>query len=158
MSWRAVVMIVLGAGIPGIGCSGPIYRDGRAEAALITPRDTWRLSGDMKSVFLAADQNISTAAVSGDSSGRGTITIDLGKPCVFNMVIIEHGEDEMGFAPHVAVLTSLDGQVFTQNCVGVGTRRVTILYLGGPALARYVRLQALTVGQRPWTVAEIYLY
>ena len=73
------------------------------------------------------------------------------------MVIIEHGADELAFAPRVAVQTSLDGAVFTQRYVGVGSRRVTILYLGGPVLARYVRLQALASGQRPWAVAEIYL-
>ncbi|MCJ7544855.1 MAG: discoidin domain-containing protein [Phycisphaerae bacterium] len=158
MSWRAMVMIVLAAGGLGAGCNGSAYQPGRAEAAAITPRNVWRVTGDLRTPPAAVDHNISTAAVSADSSGRGTITLDLSKPCLFNMVVIEHGLDEMGFAPRVAVQTSLDGQTFTQRYVGVGTRRVTILYLGGPVLARYVRLQALAAGQRPWCVAEVYLY
>lgn len=158
MSWRAMVITVLAAGALGAGCNGSRYQNSRAEAAAITPRSTWQVSGDLRTHPAAIDQNISTAAVSADSSGRGTITIDLSKPCLFNMVIIEHGPDEMGFAPRVAVHISLDGQTFSQHYVGVGSRRVTILYMGGPVLARYVRLQALAAGQRPWSVAEIYLY
>jgi hypothetical protein len=154
---RRLVMIVWLAAVVGAGCSGPIYQDGRAEAAVITLRPTWQASGDLQSPGAAIDGNIATAAVSTDASGRGTLTLDLSKPCLFNTVIIEHGPDEMGFAPRVAVLTSMDGQTFTQRYVGIGTRRVTILYLGAPVLARYVRLRALTAGQRPWSVAEVYL-
>jgi hypothetical protein len=154
--WR-VMMIGVAAAALGAGCGGPIYQDGRSEAAVITMRSTWRASGDLRNVAAAIDENISTAAVSAETSGRGTITLDLGKACLFNMVVIEHGPDEMGFATRVAVLTSIDGENFTQRIIGIGTRRVTILYLGGPVLARYVRLRALTSGQRPWSVAEVYL-
>jgi hypothetical protein len=111
----------------------------------------------MQSVALAIDQNVATAAVSSAPDGKGTITIDLSKPCLFNMVVIEHGGNEMGFARRVAVLTSLDGEIFTQRYAGLGTRRVTVLYLGAPVLARFVRLRALVAGDQAWSVAEVYL-
>ncbi len=158
MSWRVIATAGLVSAVLGGGCGGPTYDTGRAEAAAISPRSAWQATGDLRSVAAAIDQNVATAAVSIETTGRGTITIDLSKPCLFNMVIIEHGADEMGFAPRLAVLTSMDGQTYTQRYLGVGTRRVTILYLGGPVLARYVRLRALTAGQRPWSVAEVYLH
>lgn len=152
-----VYRVIAAAALAGTlaGCA-PTYQDGRAEGSAITARRVWRASGDMQAPALAVDENPNTSAVSPDRGGRGTLTVDLGKPCLFNTVIIEHA-DEMGFAPRVGIWTSLDGQTFTQRCIGVGTRRVTILYLGTATLARYVRVEALAAGQRPWSVAEIYL-
>ncbi len=157
MAWRGWLWITLAGCLTGGGCAGNIYDEGRAEAAAISLRRTWKVTGDMQSVASAIDQNIGTAAVSSTSDGKGTITIDLSKPCLFNMVVIEHGNNEMGFARRVAVLTSLDGEIFTQRYAGLGTRRVTILYMGAPVLARFVRLRALVAGDHPWSVAEVYL-
>ena len=157
MARRGLLIAMLASCVTGAGC-GNGYDNGRSEAAIITPRRTWRASGDMRTVQAAIDQDLATAAVSAESGGRGTITIDLGKPCLFNMIFIEHGPNEMGFARRVAVLTSMDGEVFTQRYAGPGTRRVTALYLGAPVLARYVRLRAVVAGDRPWSVAEVFLF
>lgn len=139
------------------GCTSPIYEDGRSQAAAISPRTVWQASGDMRGLQAAIDGDVGTAAVSAASDGGGSITLDLGKPCVFNMVVIEHGAGEFAFARRVALLTSLNGISFTQRYSVLGTRRVTILCPAGPILARYVRLQATVPGDLPWTVAEIYL-
>jgi hypothetical protein len=156
MAWRWFLRIALAGCAAGMGCAGE-YGGGHSEAAVISPRSTWRAAGDLQSVASAIDQNPGTAAVSTAPDGRGTITIDLGKPCLFNMVVIEHGSNEMGFARRVAVLTSMDGEIFTQRYAGVGTRRVTILYMGTPVLARFVRLRAIVAGEQPWSVAEVFL-
>ena len=116
----------------------------------------WRASGDLRVPNITIDGNINTIAISPNSDGRGTLTIDLGKPCMFNMIVVEHGANEFGFARRVAVSTSLDGQAFTQRYTGHGTRRVTILCPATPMLARYVRLQAVVAGDQPWSVAEVY--
>jgi hypothetical protein len=139
------------------GCGSPIYQEGRSQASAISPRTAWQASGDMRSLQAAIDGDISTAATSASPDGGGAITIDLGKPCVFNMVVIEHGTNEFAFARRVAMLTSLDGIAFTQRYSALGTRRVTILCPAAPILARYVRLYATVPGDLPWSVAEVYL-
>jgi hypothetical protein len=139
------------------GCGGPIYQEGKSPASAITPRSSWQASGDMRGAQAVLDGDIGTAAVSAAPDGGGSITIDLGKPCVFNMAVIEHGTNEWAFARRVALLTSLDGISFTQRYSALGTRRVTILCPAAPILARYVRLQAVVAGDRPWLVAEVYL-
>ncbi len=139
------------------GCGGPIYQEGNAQASAITPRSSWQASGDMRGAQAVLDGDIATAAVSAAPDGGGSITIDLGKPCVFNMAVIDHGTNEWAFARRVVLLTSLDGISFTQRYSALGTRRVTILCSSAPILARYVRFQAVVPGDRPWSVAEVYL-
>jgi len=148
----AAVFVALGA----CGC-GVAYQDGRSAAAAISLRSAWKVTGDMRSVGYAIDQDVTTAAISSSADNKGMLTIDLGKPCLFNMVVIDHGGREKGFARRVAVLTSIDGEIFTHHYAGPGTRKVTILWLGAPTLARYVRLQTLVGGDEPWSVAEVHL-
>jgi hypothetical protein len=123
----------------------------------VTPRKTWRATGDLRDPAKALDGDLSTAAVSGSSYANAHIDVDLGKACMFNRIIVEHGPDEFGFPHRMAVLTSLDGRYFTPLTQVPGKRRVTNVSLIGPVLARYVRLQAISPGARPWSVAEIYL-
>ncbi|MFA6133107.1 MAG: discoidin domain-containing protein [Phycisphaerae bacterium] len=155
MSWRFIVVL---AGLSAcVGCTGQIYHDGRGQASALSSRSTWRASGDLRSPALAIDGDTSTMALSPSTEGKGTLTIDLGKPCVFNTIIIEHGSNEFGFARRTAVSTSTDGVNFTQRYSAPGTRRVTILCPSTPMLARYVRIQAAVPGDQPWSVAEVFL-
>jgi len=59
--------------------------------------------------------------------------------------------------PRVAVATSLDGEAFVERHQAPGTRRVTILSLPEPVLARYVRVRAARPGDQPWSLAEVFL-
>ena len=154
---QRVFFLLLACGIFCIGCGGQIYNDGRSQGSVITPRSAWRAGGDLRSPPFAIDGDVNTAASSIASDGRGSLTIDLGKPCVFNMIIIDHGQNEFGYARRVAVLTSMDGQSFTQRYAAAGTRRATILCPATPIIARFVRLQAMVAGSQPWSVAEVYI-
>lgn len=156
--WSIVFVFLAFCSACSAGCLGPLYHEGpRAPAAAISARSTWVVFGDLMGPEKAIDGNFSTAAVSEVSGNNNTITIDLGKPCLFNMVVIEHGRNEFGFSRRVALLTSMDGQDFTHRHDAPGTRGVTILCVVRPILARYVRLQVIEPGRQQWTVAEIYL-
>ena len=119
----------------GAGCvPGQIYSDyaGEAFGMKITPKHSWKPSGTIANA------------------------LDLNDNCVFMSVIIDHGESQHAFARSVCVATSVDGKVFVNRYTAGGTRRVTHLLLPKPVLARYVRLQAVAPGPRPWSIAEVY--
>ena len=150
----ARVAVLCGATV----CPGcPPSSDFDNAAADITPRKVWRASGSLRDPAKAIDGDLSTAAVSGNSGTNAYIEVDLGKACVFNRIIVEHGPDEQGFPARMAVYTSLDGQTFTLRGEFAGKRSVTNALLLSPALARYVRLQVVSAGARPLSVAEIHL-
>jgi len=86
------------------------------------------------------------------------LTIDLGKSCMFNMVVIDHGPGGTGYAHQVTLLVSIDGTDFQPIHVSPGTRRITTLSVITPTLARYIRLEATEPGAQPWSIAEVYLY
>jgi hypothetical protein len=73
------------------------------------------------------------------------------------MVVLEHGAAEMDFARSVEAAVSTDGRSFQPVYVGIGTRRVTILLLPSPTLARHLRVRAVRAADRPWSLAEIYV-
>lgn len=138
------------------GCGdGSLYQD--LSGANMSNRRTWTARGDLQDPSFAIDSNINTAALSGADYTNASLTIDLKQPCVFHTVIIEHGLKEMGFPRTVGVATSVDGVNFTDRYQGPGTRKVTILLLPQPVLARYVRLHALRPGREPWSLAEVHL-
>ena len=142
------------------GCTPvAVYKEGpRAKAAAVSPRKTWRASGNLRNLKYAFDGNAASASVSeGYNYENVSITIDLSKPCCFNMIVVEHGPNQLGFCGRLAVMTSLDGKVFTRRKVSPGTRAVTTVLLDSPVLARYVRLQAIVPGTRPWSISELYL-
>jgi len=113
----------------------------------------------LKDVSLAADGATATASVTMHNSYEGAeLTIDLGRPCVFNHVAVEHGPDEFGFARQVALLTSSDGRNFQEQRRVAGQRKVTNILLVKAALARYIRLRVAVPGNRPWSVAEVVLH
>lgn len=142
------------------GCTGQIYSPNgpKTPGASITGRQLWQASGEVREPGNAIDGSVQTAAV-GQRTGNGeSLTIDLGRPCMFNFVAIDHGPEEMGFARTTVLLTSMDGKAFEYRHAAPGTRRVTSLCPISPILARYVRLQVLVPGERPWSLAEIYIH
>lgn len=164
MSSRGMRRIAAGAVLAGVllagGCaSGPLYAPTgpRAPASSVSGRGAWRLSGDLRRLGAATDGDVTTAAVSGEQHRGAELTVDLGKPCVFNTVVADHGARRTGFCRRLTVLTSLDGKRYRRRLSLPGTRRVTTACLLTPVLARYVRLRADVPGDQPWTIAELYV-
>ncbi len=155
--------ICLGAAagvVGGIGCvPGEIYRPfaGQTLGMKITPKDGWRASGTLPNPRAAVDGDLATLARAGRRSGNAQLTLDLRENCVFQSVIIDHGESQYGCGRRVSVATSVDGKIFVPRYAAQGTRRVTHLLLPKPVLARYVRINVLATGRRPWAVAEVYI-
>jgi hypothetical protein len=154
----SALVLLLAIGLGPAGCVDAGWENGgtRASGAAIPPMSGWRATGDAREPALAIDGAPGTAAVLAD--GGSQITIDLGKPSMFNMVVVDHGSVTGGYPRRLAVLTSMDGRTFTQRHVAAGTPRYTTLCLFTPTLARYVRLQTVTPGNKPWNIAEVYLY
>jgi hypothetical protein len=157
---NAAATAVLLAAALSAGCaSAPLYRSAgpRPPASSVSGRGQWRLTGDLRRLAAATDGETRTAAVSEQQYRAAELTVDLGKPCVFNTVVIEHGMRPAGFCRRVAVLTSLDGKQYERRLSVPGTRRVTTVCLLTPMLARYVRVQAEVPGDGPWHIAELYV-
>ena len=150
---------VLALSIAGCDQVGGIYRPttGGYLGADISPKNTWVARGDLQNPSAAIDDDMATAARSDYEYSGAAITIDLRRPCVFQTVVVDHGAGEHGHASKVAVATSADGRSFIDRHVSPGKRRVTILCLPKPVLARYLRLRVTAPGVQPWNIAEIYL-
>jgi len=149
--------VALAAWLGGCG-PGSIYSDPRGSVVgSVSPRTQWRITGDLKDPQKAADDDVSTVALSHAVYSNAALTIDLGRPCLFNMVVIDHGPNRDGCAGRVAVLTSTDGREYVFRHAAPGSRRVSTLLMLTPVLARYIRLQVLQEGQAPWSVAEVYI-
>jgi hypothetical protein len=103
----------------------------------------------------AIDGDINTTAVAVGGNTGATVTIDLGRSSVFNMIILTHGQREWGFATQLTVSTSLDGRRFTEQATTPGCRKVSYVPLFKPVRARYIRIQASRPGSQPWALAEI---
>ncbi|HAU36204.1 MAG TPA: hypothetical protein DCX07_00620 [Phycisphaerales bacterium] len=157
---RRMFCILATAMLAMSGCVGAIYHHGgpRAPAAAIPPRELWKVSGTLRDLPKIRDGNINTVTRSAAGEENPSLTIDLGKLSMFNMVVVDQGPtDEFGFPRRLSVETSVDGQNFAYRYAAPGTRRVTILCLPTPVLARYVRLKVVVPGVHPWAVAEVYL-
>ena len=140
-----------------VGCDGQYNSSRRFPAAAISPKQTWKASGGLRTPENAIDGRLSTAAQTGHSYANRSIVIDLGKVCMFNTIIIEHGNDEFGYCRRVGIYTSIDGKEYTHRTSLPGTRRVSIFALVTPVLGRYIRLQAVTPGNSSWSIAEVHL-
>lgn len=135
-----------------VGGCGPIV----ASKSTANPGQ-WRVGGDFRDAAKAVDGNINTFASSGDNA-TASITIDLGKPRMFNTIVLDHGPDhEFNYPTRLSVVTSYDGRTWTSVYVVQGTRRVTYIPLVTPNLARYIRLQTIVKSDKPWMIAEIYV-
>lgn len=139
------------------GCTSQIYSHQSPAAVNISPYTSWAISGDLNNPRAAIDDNIITAATSNAYYTTAQITLDLGKPCVFNTVVLDHGIDRDAYARRTAVYISMDGRNFQYQYAVPGTRRITVLNWVTPVMARYVRVQAVTPGDRPWSIAEVYI-
>jgi len=132
---------------------------GPRTAAMVTPRSSWQVRArGVDSPEAAVDGSTATRAMAPEGYRSATLTIDLGQPCMLNMVTIDHGPDEMGFAQRVGVSTSMDGRTYTRRAVAPGNRRVTIVCIVTPVLARYVRIDALRANWTSWSLAEITIH
>ncbi len=142
------------------GCdSGPIYQQNTSHNSKgnISRKAIWTAAGAMLSPANAIDDNIATASLSSASVSRPALMVDLGKACLFNMVVIDHGSNQAQFPNRIALHTSMDGDKFIYQSSTYGTRRVSIVSLYSPVLARYIRLEGIGSGSRAWAIAEVYL-
>lgn len=153
--WIAVVALVA---VVSLGCDGGSEAGppgARPPAAAVSSQSQWEITGDLQPAAAIADGNPGTLALSRQQYRGAQVTIDLGKPSVFNMIVIDHGRQQSGFCRRMAVLTSLDGKNFERRASVPGTRRVTTACLLTPVLARRVRLVAEVPGDEPWSIADL---
>lgn len=155
---RIGVVLGIGCFLAASGCDpvhngGPKFMGGNR----LSLRSRWIVTGDLRNPQFAVDGNINTAAVSDVAYRNAALTIDLGKVCLFNMITVDHGSDEFGYCGKVALLVSDDGETFHPQIIVPGLRRVTTIVLVRQVLGRYVRLQAVVPGDRPWSIAEVHL-
>lgn len=141
------------------GCPGNIWDDtDRGPVASISPKSMWRAYGDFQNPQYAVDGNIDTYAITGTSYEGARLTIDLGRRCLFNMIILDPGPGhEMDYCRRIAVQISYDGVNYRQIYSAPGTRGLTYCDMVTPTVARYIRLVATVPGDRPWAIAEVYL-
>ena len=157
------VRLVLAAALAAcvLGCDGTTgYPEDRMQpAAEVTPRAQWRAveATGVQNAELAFDGEESSAASASSGYRGATLTIDFGKVCLFNQIVLHHGPAEMGFARRIAISTSMDGETFRKRFDGPGTRKVRIFLLVAPALGRYVRLQVVQPGAQPWSIGEVFV-
>ncbi len=141
-----------------VGCDSPyIQKPPDIVKTAVTAKNRWRASGNVSDAGNAVDANPSTAAVASHAGSGATLTVDLSRPCMFNMVVVNHGPNGHGYATQLELATSTDGKIFTTRKTVYGTRKVTTVLLIRPILARYVRLKVLQSGPKPWSAAEIYI-
>jgi hypothetical protein len=161
-SYRFYLQILcVAAAVWAVGCgAGPIYSDndsaGGFGAMSVTPRRQWSAVGNLNAPQSAIDGQSDTIARAPHNAAGFEIVIDLGEPCVFQTVILDHGDAEMGFCGQVEFSSSADGRSYAPQYRTVGTRRVTILLLPEPVLTQFVRLRCTRTGPQPWALAEIY--
>lgn len=156
---KGIVLIFLAGVVVGCDVITPVYSPstGGYLGADITPKNTWSVRGDLTNPAAAADEDLATAASSNYQYQGAELIIDLKKVCLFQTVIIEHGGAKSGHCRSVDVSTSVDGKIFNNRYIAPGTRRLTIVSLPAPTLARYVRIEAAKPGRSRWVIAEVYL-
>ncbi len=153
--------LVAAAALLGAGCTVSDIQTpwiGGKFGAKIEPKKAWTASGNVTDAPAAIDGNLTTAARSSLRPAGAVLTIDLKKACLFQVVIIDHGEAQDGCARRVSVATSTGGSRYTDRHAAAGTRRLTYLLLPKPVVARYVRLTVVTPGGRPWSVGEVFIH
>ena len=153
-------LVTAAAVIAAGGCDvSEIYRPRTDDmfGAKISPKRKWRASGSVTNPKAAIDGRLETIARASFRRAGAELTIDLGETCVFQMIIIDHGNEQTGCARRVGVATSTNGRTFKDRHAAPGARRVTHILLPKPVLARYLRLKVITPGRRPWAVGEVYL-
>jgi hypothetical protein len=149
-------LLLLSLAVAGAGCGSEFTRGRGPGGSRVTPSRDWTVGGDLKNAEYMTDDRDATAAISGGSYRGAEVTVDFSKPCLMNMIVMRHGDaHEKGFPRRVAVATSMDGENWKHTMVALGKRRVTVISLVTPTLARYIRLRALEEGSEPWAVTEL---
>jgi len=154
ISFVVILSFMAGGCDPNFNYDGP-----RAQPGAMASQTEWKVTGtpgQFSFLSFAHDGNAMTVCQSKGYSRGTAITIDFSRPCMFNMIAIQHGPFEFGYAKEVAVEISNDGKNFTRIFNGEGTRKITYLCILSPVKARYVRLVAIRPGIDKWSIAEIY--
>jgi hypothetical protein len=157
--WHAILTYSVLLATAGCGEDMATSPPGQSFAgADISPKSQWRATSvTMAEPDAAVDGRIQTAAV-GPATPKAELLIDLGKPCVFNRVVIDHGtNDDEAYPRQLALQTSMDGRTFYTRKLVLGTRWRTNITLITPTLARFVRLEVKKAGTGSWRVAEVTL-
>ena len=158
MKFPQVTICVLAA-IAATGCGvSPIYHhQAPLNRAGISNRSQWRASGGMLQPGNAIDGDVNTSARARIANQGGSLTVDLAKASLFNMVVLDHGNNNLSYRGEIVVLTSLGGEHFTRRYAVPATRRVSIVCLPSPVLARFVRVEMSRPSGTSWAIAEMYL-
>lgn len=145
------------AAATAVSCGpGPLYSEDPRDQAAISPRSQWKASGTLQDPQAAVDGRFETAATTNAGGANARLIVDLGKPSLFNMVVLEQGRYETAFPRRVQLATGLENGNFRTVGTATGNRRVTIISTIGPVLARYIELSA-EPGREGWAVAELHL-
>jgi hypothetical protein len=153
---RLILCVLVWLAVGSAGCGSEFTRGRGPGGSRVTSSRAWTVTGDLSHPEYMADDRDATVAISGGTYRGAEVTVDFSKPCLLNMIVMRHGSGhEMGFPRRVAVATSMDGENWNHAMVALGTRRVTVVPLVTPTLARYIRLRALEEGGEPWAVAEL---
>ena len=154
------LVCVISAGLAGCDPQFDLRRGNIFGTDAISSQLTWKVKSKhgFKDARKAIDGSSHTYAItSGKNYSGASITIDLDRQCIFNMVVLIHGRKEFGFAKEVQLSISSDGKNFKSCYQTFGTRKVTYISILTPTTARYIRLTAVKPGSKPWAIAEIYL-
>jgi hypothetical protein len=156
-TWLFYLILAVGTA----GCSGSAGFDLNKPARnTISPPSKWKITcpeGDFTNIGNAIDGSSRTMAISKANYNGASFTIDLGRICNFNMIVILHGSKERNFPKKIVVSTSVDGKQFMNVHTAPGTRKYTYLALLTPVNARYLRLTAVAQGAKPWAISGVYL-
>ena len=145
-----------------VGCD-PQFDLGRGNifgTDAISSQLAWKITSQhgFKGARKAIDGSSHTYAITtGKDYSGASITIDLERQCIFNMVVLIHGRKEFGFAKEVKLSISTDGKHFKPCYQTFGTRKITYISVLTPVTARYIRFTAVKPGSKPWAIAEVYL-
>jgi hypothetical protein len=136
------------------------FQDGQNDlvSGAMAPRGQWRVaaSSGMQNAAAALDGNMMTFATTAERYRTASITVDFGRPCFFNMIVLRHGAKEFGFARKVSLSVSMDGKTFTPVQTVLGTRKITYMLMFSSTTARYIRLTAEQPGSSAWAIGELY--
>ncbi|MCD4825542.1 MAG: discoidin domain-containing protein [Phycisphaerae bacterium] len=154
------ILVAVVVMIPLCGCD-PVFNPlgPRANRDAISLPLVWRISsqgGTFKNLRGAIDGLAITKAETVGNYRGTSITVDLKRPCIFNTVVLVHGDKPFGFARTISLATSRDGKNFTQQITTQGTRKFTYINLLTSTTARYIRITVVKPGTEPWAISQIY--
>ncbi len=158
MRWMCVLAVIAAGVLTGCDGSNGFDESSQAPASRIAPKSGWMVQArGVQNADYAIDGNPSTYATTPEGYREAALTIDLGEPSLFNMLVVDHGDEADGFARRLVISTSMDGQTYKRRAIAPGNRVVSNVCIVTPVLARYVRIEVIESWWQPWSVAEIQL-